>query len=233
MRNCLWGFFLLCCISGYAQTISFSPGKVVSISGSAGSVLLYGTTYVQTNSPSNLNLRWRKISETLQSGWNPYLCDNALCYTVVPDSADMMPIDSSQSSTANQMTLYLPPANISGTGQIKLLLYQISNPANNDTITYNINVTGSSSIAEITSFVSLTTFPNPAGEQLTVNFNSPLTKDAVLSIYNSLGEQVETFNAAVGSSSQQLFVGGLAKGFYILRTENEKGEIVQRSFTKL
>ena len=68
-------------------------------------------------------------------------------------------------------------------------------------------------------------FPNPASENLSVNFSYPNGGTVQgFSVFNSIGEKVlsETFSASAKKFSGKLYVGNLPSGVYFLELKDEK-----------
>jgi hypothetical protein len=58
-------------------------------------------------------------------------------------------------------------------------------------------------------------FPNPASHAFTVALDGPLSEEAVFSLYNMAGVQVQSARLEPGRQAVQMEVGGLAPGLYI------------------
>ncbi len=68
-------------------------------------------------------------------------------------------------------------------------------------------------------------FPNPASSDLTIAYK-PETKNAVVEIYNSIGQQVKQI--ALVDENQQVTIADLSNGLYILKLNDGKNSAAQR-----
>lgn len=82
----------------------------------------------------------------------------------------------------------------------------------------------------IVSDISLNIYPNPAADFIKVNLSKKYI-DATLTIFNQIGEIVNTTNL-ISSNQINIPIGNLASGIYFLRIESENG-IRTRRFVKL
>jgi hypothetical protein len=87
----------------------------------------------------------------------------------------------------------------------------------------NIDVAGMGQIAETN---TLTVYPNPASDNLNINFGS-VKSNVVLSLYNIVGQEVYT-HVEKNASTSVIPVANLNTGIYILRVQNEDGEVITR-----
>jgi hypothetical protein len=72
---------------------------------------------------------------------------------------------------------------------------------------------------------SFAVFPNPASSDLTIAYK-PETKNAVVEIYNSIGQQVKQI--ALVDENQQITIADLTNGLYILKLNDGKNSATQR-----
>ncbi|HYV90554.1 MAG TPA: GEVED domain-containing protein [Chitinophagales bacterium] len=77
----------------------------------------------------------------------------------------------------------------------------------------------------------ITIFPNPAFDNMTVQFNSDVKDDAVLNVYNLLGQRMysTTFLAFEGQNTFNMNVGTFDKGAYIVVVTNGN-EVLRKEF---
>lgn len=80
---------------------------------------------------------------------------------------------------------------------------------------------------------ALNVYPNPASDQLNVMLNAEFKLPADISIYNSMGQQVQHYSSVKVSDAQALKIDitNLKPGVYTLRIENEN-QILNRLFVK-
>jgi subtilisin-like proprotein convertase family protein len=63
--------------------------------------------------------------------------------------------------------------------------------------------------------------PNPADEILTLNMNEALRSEALISMYNTIGQRVGTWTLAAGTTFLSLQIAELPKGVYVVSIQNE------------
>ncbi|NBC05594.1 MAG: T9SS type A sorting domain-containing protein [Bacteroidetes bacterium] len=71
-------------------------------------------------------------------------------------------------------------------------------------------------------------FPNPASHAFTVALDGPLPEEAVFSLYNMAGVQVQSARLESGRHALQVEVGGLPPGLYIGVLRTEAGRLLGR-----
>ncbi len=70
--------------------------------------------------------------------------------------------------------------------------------------------------------------PNPAREQLTLEFATAPQKGAVLQLYNLNGQRVKSYEITDAQSTQQLSLSGIAAGNYLLHIPTAEGKQITR-----
>ena len=71
-------------------------------------------------------------------------------------------------------------------------------------------------------------FPNPASDVFTVALDGPLSEEAVFSLYNMAGVQVQSARLELGRQAVQVEVGGLPPGLYIGVLRTGSGRLLGR-----
>ena len=82
-------------------------------------------------------------------------------------------------------------------------------------------------VDEILTSTNVSLFPNPAVDKIFIDFEN--SKNAVVEIYNTLGEKV---NINYSSTDKSIDISALASGSYILNLRTEKGNVSKR-FVKM
>jgi hypothetical protein len=183
-------------------------------------------TGIKNNSTDSADTKftWRFMNYGLPSGWNINLCDPFEC------------INNVSASTTHSFTLPLGQSGIfyadfgpngnNGTANMTVIVTSNKNPNNADTVVMAVTawITG---IKEAYKTKSVSFFPNPVKEQLTLKFP---TKQALnVDIYNILGVKVKTF--VHEGASTQIVINDLQDGVYFIRfTEN--GKLYTKQFVK-
>jgi hypothetical protein len=80
---------------------------------------------------------------------------------------------------------------------------------------------------------ALLLYPNPANDQLFVNYNGQSGEVLKFTVYNMLGEVVRTANIGktYGASSYAFDLSGIASGVYFVQAECD-GHVTSRKFVK-
>jgi hypothetical protein len=91
-----------------------------------------------------------------------------------------------------------------------------------------MNVAG---INGILSPSSVEVFPNPANNMINVTFNQPV--NGTVTITDVLGEQVYSDNINVYNSANQISLGNLTQGVYLLKITSASGESITKRIIKL
>jgi len=75
-------------------------------------------------------------------------------------------------------------------------------------------------------------YPNPTKDKIVVGFEGiSVSEDYQVKIFDQLGRQVEQSTIRQGDQGVVVDVKNLAEGMYLLRLQNNKGEILTRKFT--
>jgi hypothetical protein len=85
------------------------------------------------------------------------------------------------------------------------------------------------SIEGIANTESLSVYPNPANDNVTVTMEQPMES---LTIYNALGQEVKHINN-IQSTKLTIPVNNLDKGVYVIEGRNASGSITISRFMKL
>lgn len=95
-------------------------------------------------------------------------------------------------------------------------------------IFYSANNVGISENDEV--FTNLNIYPNPARDQLNVNFISPDLENATISLFNPTGVKVyeQHLYPAYNVFASRINLTGIPRGIYILRIQSDKKELVRK-----
>jgi len=124
----------------YASNFRFSPRKKVIIRGTRDKVTTTGKTHIIALSEGNIYLGWKKLDVLVPENWYIYFCDNVVCYYTFPDDAIMNPVKKGDKTEENKMKIFVEHNGESGSGVVNILVYEVVNPQNADTITYDITI---------------------------------------------------------------------------------------------
>ncbi len=74
----------------------------------------------------------------------------------------------------------------------------------------------------------ISSYPNPADRELTIQLPSTLTQDGLITISDQLGKDAFTSSFSAGSKTKTINTRDLAEGLYILRIKSGKQAIHQK-----
>lgn len=151
----------------FAQSYSLVPNDSINITGMMEDLQTLSIQQ-QNNSTDTLQLKWKKVSESVPALWEASVCDNQVCYTSLVDSGSMNPI---YPADYGFLLLHITPHVNYGTAVIRYEVWDINTPLLRDTLTYILTVNNTSGIAEAESKNAFSIFPNPAKENINILSN--------------------------------------------------------------
>jgi hypothetical protein len=166
----------------FAQTYSLSPNDTVYKIGIMED--LETLNIEQTNiSPNTITLKWKKLSASVPPLWDASICDNSICNTTLVDSGKMNPVIP---TTYGLLLVHITPHTNLGTAIIKYAVWDSANASLKDTLTYILTVNTFLGFAETENKNTFSIYPNPANENININFTDYKTHS--ISISNAVGE---------------------------------------------
>lgn len=141
--------------------------------------------YLKNNRTDSLFLTWEIKEKDLSSDWYVTICDNVLCYGVLPDSADMYGIAPSDSV---YIRFEVNPYYVDGFGSVDLelretdVLSQSVQPLKFTFLTKN-----STNVINTLGDASIVAYPNPFQDYLFIQ--NPFANDARVSFIDSRGRE--------------------------------------------
>jgi hypothetical protein len=169
------------------------------------------TIHIRSNKTDSLHLAYERIEMNVPSGWGANLCDNAVCYGDLHTAANMSPFKAPAEAF---MKITVNPMGIAGTAVVKYAIWDLNNPTQRDTLTFNIVVFWGASADQAASALSGMVGPNPFTSSLQVS-NAGLD-GANYGIYDAMGREVFKFRLEA-SEIRNLPLEALPRGIYILR----------------
>lgn len=108
------------------------------------------------------------------------------------------------------------------------------NKNGNSTFIDNVFIDGLLSSPSFISLDNIELAPNPADEAFTLYFGAITTENAVISIFNSLGQQVAMYSSSIfnGGSNAEITVANFAKGLYFVKIEAENKFVTKKLIVK-
>lgn len=209
-----------------AQTYSISPNDTLVVTAPYNTLSIYDI--FQDNITSTpIDLGWTLITNNLYPGWDYSLCDLGHCYTGLPSGGQMDPVP-----VAGQgfLGLNVDPGTVSGTGIVRIYVYDITAPNNGDTLTWIVS-TPPVGIETYSSALQFDLFPNPSIDHILVQTTAPADESIEISITDMTGRILV---ASVQSNGSQYIVNiaALPPGNYLLICRTPEGLQAQRQFIK-
>ena len=236
-RLCILGVLHLAIFSATyvsAQSFSFNPSATITQTINEYSSI---SINVINNKPDTLKLGWTKILNNMTSlGWGVTLCDNANCYTSIPDNVLMKPIPPGKNAS---FTLSVIPTKeegvdsgevIVGTASVSIAVFEIGKKYAADTVTFNITAVPLG-MDEKRLDNAFNIYPNPASDFINIRVNQWARNQNSIQIYNILGAKlIEAPVTAAGIKNIPL--GELPSGVYVIRYPDRQGSYQVKRFYK-
>ncbi len=223
MKSKLFFCLAICFVFTKAQvSYSIMPARSLTVSAPASSVTIFDI-YQKNTGPSKIVLKWKRISVSLPGTWQYSMCDLGTCYSGIPAGPNTM--DTVAVNGQGFLGLNINPGITSGTGVVKVYVYQNTFPNNGDTLTWyiNANVNG---FEEIFANDNIKIFPNPVRNILTININNSFNENVSAYFTDGLGRKVLT--AVLSNRNNTIDISGLENGFYNLIIESKEKQFIKR-----
>jgi hypothetical protein len=204
-----------------AQNFIYLPGPNLSDTVKANNYAHINMKIIPMDS-SDIQIKWKLISNTLDSSWSVSLCDYPGCYTYVPDSGLMNLITASEIQTGMTpfFQLLVGTSDSVGEGKVVIYAYDVNEPTTGDTVSFLVvneaaevdttDTTDASGVKGLSSSGSLKLFPNPVENVLNIGGKS---LDQIW-IFDVSGVLIETKSFSIGQNSAQLDMSSLKPGVY-------------------
>lgn len=220
-----------------ADTMRKETPGVATVTGVCDDDAVFFYNYVKNNTPNALaKYNWRIIQKDLPFGWYLcQLCDNNLCRpktdaALNPSYADV----AAGAVNAGDSGLIEPAITVPADGDngVGILRVKVWTDNTTDTATFIINKTptGISKIAVNDSRVNI--YPNPANNSVLVYAEKSLNP-ANVSIVSITGQTVYNAPFNTGKEAESININSLSKGTYLIRLNDNKGQLItSRKFIK-
>jgi len=168
---------------------------------------------------------WNNTIITKTKGWGLAVCDNIQCY----DTNVYTQIFYVTKGGKANFDVHAYPYGIDGSSIAKIKVYRISDMSDSVVNTYTFNAVKNGAGIKKAKTVSFEVYPNPAKDELTVNFES--TKAVEMRIFNVLG--VEIMKYIHTNNESKINVSQLQAGVYFIKFIDESGKAYAKSFKKI
>lgn len=199
--------------------VSFDTSGDNTVYGSPGDVLTVPTTITNLSQTDNVVVDITRQNVYVQPDWQTALCVN-VCYNWTVDQASVtIPPGAEQS-----FTFYFYSGTSPGTGSGEVLFQNAFAPSNGQVLEFNA-VTGiTTGMREKASDWSV--FPNPATEQITINFTRDRTGETLI-VSDMRGRSV--LREPISATAHTVQVSGLPAGLYLIRVGDAVRRVVVNS----
>ncbi len=150
-----------------AQSYINTPNDTLNITGMMEDLETLNIRQLN-NSTNTINLKWKKVSESVPANWEASVCDNTICYTSLVDSGTMNPVIPGDYGF---ILLHITPHVNYGTAIVRYAVWDITNDANKDTLTYILTVNETSGIDAAANKKNFSIYPNPANNNIYIISN--------------------------------------------------------------
>jgi hypothetical protein len=193
-----------------AQHYVISPAREVNMT-PAFDQLTITDIYQENTSNTTIQLKWKLISNELFPGWDFSLCDYTTCYPGLPASGTMTPVPPGEKGF---LGLNVKPYDISGTGKVRMYVYEDGFMDKGDTLTWYV-IAKPTGITEIKGSAIVSLYPNPANEVVTVHLDAADLSTASIQVTDLLGKSL--INKPVTNETTKLDVSELPNGYYLIQ----------------
>ena len=210
MKKFLSILLLFISMISVGQNYTISPSHEVNMT-PAFDELTITDIYMLNTASTDIQLKWKLISNKLYPGWDFSLCDYTTCYPGLPNEGTMTPVPPGEKGF---LGLNVVPYKIAGTGVVKMYVYQEGYMDKGDTLTWFVTATASG-ITQINRSVNISLFPNPAKELLTVEVDATDLSIASIQVTDLLGKV--WINKTIGQTQTKVDVADLPNGYYLIQ----------------
>lgn len=193
---------------------------------------------VKNTSGSDQYLRIKVLELSAPAGWTDGVCWGAnpdvelegQCYTAAQVSSNPWTtpnppgVNHAQTIVDQGNGLLYPDIHVSGTGSAHYRYYVMPNQGSAPIDSFDLVVSRTLSVEDNKAAATVSVFPNPANNVLTVNTSGLEGSGASVRIVDVLGKQV--YSEEFSGSSKKIDVSDFKNGVYLL-TVSEKGSAVQ------
>lgn len=195
----------------FAQRYSIIPNDSIVLTGMQED--LHTLSIQQQNiSADTIQLKWKKISESVPALWDASVCDNAFCNTSLVDSGMMNPVFPGDYGL---ILLHITPHVNYGTSVVQYAVWDILTPKQKDTLTYILTINNPTGILDAEHPDDFSVFPNPATDK--INVASKSNEPFSMCIFNCQGTQV--FHALCIRDNLLANIKDISPGIYFMQIQ--------------
>ena len=218
MTRLVLAFFLFLstlCLSAQV-TLSLSP-EAVELDVDETQFETVAHSWLVNTSEEAKVYRWKREVESVTEGWESAICDFNACYNTTVDSS-ITDLELGPGDTTN-LDVHIRPMGVDGIAHVRLVVFEVANPANRIEGNYYFNQSVSSKESFRTSDIKI--FPNPARDYF--QLSSYADVDRVI-IYNMAGAEMKSLLAY---QDEKFDVSDLHRGLYLVRLVNRRNHVLK------
>ncbi|MCC6816031.1 MAG: T9SS type A sorting domain-containing protein [Saprospiraceae bacterium] len=177
--------------------------------------------YVKNNTGVILKLLWRRYDIEVPAGWEPTMCDNVNCYATFITACPEEYVNEIPKGQKMLADMHVYDGGLPGTEcYIKLKVFEKEDTTSSINIDYLFNKE-SVGTKNIQRNIAVRMFPNPAQNQLNIDYNSGLSR---IDIYNVVGSKVLSYKS---EPSKSYDISMLEDGVYFIKFITTEGKILR------
>ncbi len=225
MKNNTLLIFIILLACGYitsGQSLSITAADTTVFGNASSDGDISGDITVTNTS----NSAAKYIAKRIDKNYNSLTDSNAICWGIcyIP-SVSVAPseeIKAKESFTGN-FHVYPDMDGNPQQGPIRYVIYNEADPTDSVSFTMNFQVTTDFSVNEIPERPTLTVFPNPAKDRLSVSYDLKGANDGSFELVSVLGKKVFSKNLQQENGEFELNLRNLSRGvyFYNLKTSGQ------------
>jgi len=229
----IYGFIILsvCLIgSAYGQDFVYVTGQQHRIDTVINENYESYEIGMVTPTDENITFKWEIVSNTFDPLWSCSVCDYSGCYVGFPPTATMTAITASEMAGGTNGFI---KCNITcglnyGDGTVQIYVYDQNDYSRGDTVSFTIHWPPPATAVE-ENVLSITTFPNPVSDQLTVVNQSPLKGQ--VNVTDILGKTVFT-NRITAGETKKIDFSTFKNGIYLVKLTSDDGSTTTKKIVK-
>lgn len=203
----------------FGQKYSLVPGDTIQIKGMMEDTQTL-TIYQRNISGDTLQLKWKKISESVPEKWEASVCDNLICYSTLIEDGVMNPVPPNE--TGYLLLHFTAHVNF-GTAIVRYSVWDVSSPDRIDTLTFITTVQDPLGVSENMLENTFTVSPNPAVNHLDISLNTSAAN--VYTIIDVYGKEMCSFESIKDS---RVDISQLPAGIYFLQIQSMKKRFIHK-----
>ena len=170
---------------------------------------------IEKQNTDTLRLGIEVIKKEIPSSWDGLVCIYGSCLGGIPEEGYSRNMSSLSGTDQAYVRLTINSLEYVGKGELRIRVYNLENPNDDDTATWLLNA-GTASIKDANALSRFNVFPNPTSDIISFRPNVDINK---VSLFDYMGNKVIVKNLFIARSSLfSLDLSTLSQGIYFLET---------------